>query len=95
MTEPTKSVHWLPQQEYDKIIGQFRLQVAGVFDFLKVDEKLPVRYQYGMGAFVPSAIEEIVRLAEDFGLRVRGADKPLSIELMRQNGRSRNGRKQP
>ena len=87
-------VHWLPQEEYDKVVGQLRLQIGGVFDFLKVDDKLPVRYQYGMGDFVPGAVEEIVRLAEDFGLRVRGADKPLSIELVRRNGRVKDGRKQ-
>lgn len=87
-----EGVKWLPQEDYDKIVGQFRLQIGGVFDFMKVDEKLPVRYQYGMGAFVPSAVEEIVRLAEDFGLRLRGIDKPLSLEMMRRNGR-RDGRK--
>ena len=87
------AIRWLPQEEYAKIIGQFRLQVSGIFDFLKVDEKLPVRYQYGMGDFVPGAIDEIMCLTEDFGLRLRGIDKPLSIELMRRNRRNGNGRK--
>lgn len=70
------------------------MQANGIFDFLKVDDKTPVRYQYGMEPFVQGAINEIVSLAEDFGLRVRGIDKPLSIELIRRNRRNGNGRKQ-
>lgn len=74
----------LPDNEYQKAIGQFRMQVSGVFDFLKVDDKLPVRYVYGMGDFIPGAIDEIVKLAEDFSLRVRGMDKPIDIEMIRR-----------
>lgn len=87
-----QGVYWLPQDDYDKAVGQLRLQLSGVFDFLKVDDKLPVRYQYGMQVFIPSAIEEIVQLAEDFGLRVRGIPKPIALELVRRNGRTGNGR---
>ena len=82
-----EQLHWLEEEEYAKAIGQLRMQIAGVFDFLKVDEKLPVRYMYGMGEFIPGAIEEIFKLAEDFGLRVRGLDKPISLELIRNGKR--------
>uniref|UniRef100_A0A6M3LFC6 Uncharacterized protein n=1 Tax=viral metagenome TaxID=1070528 RepID=A0A6M3LFC6_9ZZZZ len=78
------TIHWLEDSEYKKAIGQFRMQVAGVFDFLKVDDKIPIRYRYGMGEFIPGAVEEIVRLAEDLGLRVRDVDKPISLEMIRR-----------
>ncbi len=80
----SKPAYYLPDKEYQKAIGQLRLQVAGVFDFLKVDDKLPIRYFHGMGDFIPGAITEIVKLAEDFSLRVRGVDKPISIEHVRR-----------
>jgi hypothetical protein len=63
------------------------MQVHGVFDFMKVDDRLPVRYVYGMGDFVPGAVDEIVKLAEDFALRVRGADKPIDLQRIRRNRR--------
>lgn len=81
----SKPAYYLPDEEYQKALSQLRMQVAGVFDFLKVDDKLPIRYVYGMGEFIPGAITEIVKLAEDFSLRVRGMkDKPISIEHVRR-----------
>ena len=80
-------IHWLSTEDYAKAVGQLRLQAAGIFDFLKVDEKIPVRYMYGCAPFVQGAVDEIARLCEDFGLRVRGLDKPLSLYLVRRNGR--------
>lgn len=74
----------LPDDEYQKAISQLRMNVAGIFDFMRVDEKIPVRYMYGLGDYIPQAIEEIVKLAEDFGLRVRGVDKPISLEHVRR-----------
>lgn len=71
-------VPWLPQSDYDKAVGQLRLQVSNVME--------PFR-MYGQDVFIPQAVEEIVRLAEDFGLRVRGFAKPLSLEQVRRNGR--------
>ena len=76
-------INWLSDEDYAKAVGQFRIQLNGVFDFLKVDEKLPVRYMYGLGYAIPGAIKEIVKLTEDFGLRVRGLDKPISLEMIR------------
>jgi hypothetical protein len=38
---------------------------------------------YGMDAFIPGAIEEVVYLAEDLGLRLRGVDKPIDLERVR------------
>ena len=77
-------VYWLEKEEYNKAIGQLRRQVSGVFDFMKVDDKIPVRYMYGMGEGVDSAVEEIIKLAEDFGMRVRGIDQAISLEIIRR-----------
>lgn len=65
---------YLPEDEYAKAKGQFKLQLGGVFD--------PFRL-YGLDAFIPGAIEEIVKLAEDFGMRVRGANKVISLDYIR------------
>ena len=60
---------WVEQDEYDKIVGQFKLQTLetlGCFDM------------YGMGDFIPGAANEIV---DNFviGLqKIRGKDKPYS-----------------
>lgn len=79
-----QGIHFLPQAEYDKAVGQLRLQLNGVMS--------PFRF-YGQDVFVGQAVEEIIKLCEDFGLRVRGVDKPLSLELIRRNEGSINGRK--
>jgi len=84
---PPDGIHWLPQKDYDKAISQLGMHAYGIFDFLKVDDKIPVRYMYGTEAFVHGAVQEIVRLAEDFGLRVRGVDKVIDIRAVRRNGR--------
>ena len=68
-------IHWLPEAEYQKAVGQLRLQLNGVFKPFDV---------YGLGVFIPGAIAEALKLAEDFGLRVRGVNKPLSLELVRR-----------
>ena len=77
-------VHWLESEDYAKAKTQLRMNVAGIFDFMKVDDKLPIRYMYGLGDFVQGAIEEATRLAEDFGLRVRGIDKAINLEIIRR-----------
>lgn len=62
-------------ETYAKAVGQFRLAVGGV---------LSVFSMYGMDVFIQGAQEEIVRLAEDFGLRIRGdIDHPISLEYLR------------
>jgi len=40
-----------------------------------------------MGEMIPTAIDEIVRLTEDFGLAVRGVDKIVSLERVRKKRR--------
>ncbi len=69
-------VYWLSQEEYEKSVGQLRLQLGAIFAPFNM---------YGMGDLIPSAIEEAVKLCEDFGLRVRGIDKPLSVDMIRRS----------
>ena len=78
MISPLPGIHWLPKGEYDKAVGQLRLQLNGV---------MAPFCQYGQDIFIPQAVEECVRLAEDFGLRVRGIPKPIALDLVRRNGR--------
>jgi len=65
---------YLPDDDYNKALGQLRLQVNGVFDVFRI---------YGQDVFIPGAVDEIVSLAEDFGMRVRGADKVISLDYVR------------
>ena len=62
------------QHDYDKAIGQFRLQLNGVFSCFNM---------YGQGELVHGAIEEVVELAEKFGMRVRKKDIAISLERRR------------
>lgn len=69
------NIHWLSDEEYQKVVSQLRLQFNGIFQSF---------HMYGLDAYIPGAIEECVKLCEDYGLRVRGIDKPLSLELIRR-----------
>jgi hypothetical protein len=73
-----QGVRWIPQEEYDKALGQLRLQLNGVFTPF---------HGYGHDVFIPQAADEALKLAEDFCLRVRGAEKPVSLDIVRRNGR--------
>jgi len=79
---PIKDIHWLSDEEYQKTVGSLRLQMANVFSCFDT---------YGLGIFIPGAINEAVRLAEDFGLRVRGVDKIISLEMIRGIHMQRSG----
>jgi len=68
-------VDWIPDEEYQKAIGQLRLQLNGVFQPFQA---------YGLNVFIPGAIEETIKLAEDFSLRVRGYDKPIDLDRIRR-----------
>ena len=65
----------LSDEDYTKAVGQLKLAVGAV---------LSVFNMYGMAAYIPSAQEEIVKLAEDYGQRIRGIDKPISIAYIRR-----------
>ena len=75
----TNNTNWLSGTAYQKALTQFRLQLNGVFEPLLQGEKLDV-YE---------AMVEITKLAEDFGLRVRNVDKPISLERVRAKRNSK------
>ena len=60
----------IPQEQYDKAVGQFRLGLNPVMNCFRC---------YGMEHDVDAASEEIVRLAELFAMRVRGKDVPIMV----------------
>lgn len=62
------NIHWLPDNDYQKAVTQLRLHIGNVL--------FPLR-KYGQGYFVDGAINQITKLSEDFGLRVRGIDHPI------------------
>ena len=64
----------LSDESYAKAIGQLRLAVGAA---------LQPFCMYGMQDLVPGAQQQIVKLAEDFSLRVRGdLDKPISLNYV-------------
>ena len=70
-----EGIHWLSDEDYSKAVGQLRLQLNGVFRPFDL---------YGLDVFIPGAIDEVIKLCEDFGLRVRGVEQPISLEMIRK-----------
>lgn len=60
----------IPQEQYDKAKGQFRLQLNAIMNCFRV---------YGLDHDVDMATEEIVKLTELFAMRVRGKDVPIKV----------------
>lgn len=80
-------IRWIPDDQYAKLVGRLRLQLNGLFEGFCAK---------GSGTFTTSIVgmecspflEEIIKLSEDFGLLVRGVDKPISLEeIRRKQGR--------
>ena len=65
----------LDDGDYAKAVGQLRLAVGAV---------LTVFAMYGMDVYIKGAQDEIIQLAEDFGQRIRGVDKPISLDYIRR-----------
>ncbi len=60
----------IPQEQYDKALGQFRLQLNGIMNCFKC---------YGLDNDVEGACEEIIKLAEQFSMRIRGKNVPIKV----------------
>ncbi len=60
----------ISQEQYAKAIGQFRLQLNGIMNNFRC---------YGLQDDVDGAMDEIVKLAELFSMRVRGKDIPIEV----------------
>ena len=58
------------EQEFDKALGQFRLQLNGIMNPLRL---------YGQGHYVETASEEIVSLAIQLHLKLYGVDIPYYV----------------
>jgi hypothetical protein len=72
-------IHWLSDEDYQKAVTALSLQVSGALR--------PLR-RYGQDVYCDGAAVEIVKLCEDFGLRVRGVDKEISLQMVKaKNGR--------
>ena len=61
---------WWDDNEYAKIMGQFRLRVGALM--------MPLR-QYGQGPFVDGALSAIMLLADQMGQKLRGKDIPYVL----------------
>ena len=64
----------ISEADYRKAVGTFRLRLNDVFQPFNC---------YGLGELIPGAIEEIVELAEQFGMRVRKKDVPIALRTRR------------
>ena len=60
----------LPEANYKKLVFQARGQFGAILNVFRC---------YGLQDFVDQAIEECVKVTENFGMAVRGKDKPIHI----------------
>ena len=60
----------IADKDYKKLLFQTRGQFIAILNVFKC---------YGMDAFVDQAIEECMKVTENFGQIVRGDDKPVHI----------------
>lgn len=56
--------------QYKKLLFQARGQYIAILNVFKC---------YGMDAYVDQAVEACMRVTENFGMAVRGKDKPIHI----------------
>ena len=66
------NIHWLPEEEYKKAVGQLRLNIGAILD--------RTFRMHGMEVYVPGATDAIINLAEKFALRCRGVDSPIQTD---------------
>lgn len=60
----------LPDEQYKKLLFQTRGQYTAILNVFRC---------YGMNEFVDQAVEECLKVTENFGQAVRGSDKPIHI----------------
>ncbi len=60
----------IPDEDYAKLLFQLRGQYMAILNPFKC---------YGLNPFVDTAIDECVKVAENFGMAVRGKQKPIHI----------------
>lgn len=60
----------LPESDYRKLLFQTRGQYIAILNVFRC---------YGLNDFVDQAIDECMKVTENFGQAVRGDDKPIHI----------------
>ena len=60
----------IEDDSYSKLQFHLRSQVTAILNVFDC---------YGMGLYIQQATEECVKLAENFGMAVRGKDKPIDV----------------
>jgi len=67
----------IPEEQYKKLVFQLRGQFTAILNVFRC---------YGMQTDVDVAVLECTKVAENFGMAVRGKDKPIHIlnELKRR-----------
>ena len=69
------TIHWLEGEEWDKAIGQWRLQAGEIMNVFNM---------YDLGVFIKGAILELEEITIDFSKRVRGEkDQPIRVKNRR------------
>ncbi len=63
---------WLEDDDYKKALGQARMQFG---EIMKDNFSM-----HGMDIYISGAIEEQLKICEDFGMRVRGKDHPIGLK---------------
>lgn len=73
--EPDKLRYWADDEVYNK--AKFQLRAAILSDLNKIYNM----YDYAGGRVNDQVANAMVQHAEDFALRIRGADKPIMSRL--------------
>ncbi len=60
----------IPEEQYQKLLLQLRGQFVGILYVFRC---------YGLDAYVDQAIEECIKVTENFAMTVRGKNKPIHI----------------
>ena len=60
----------LPDDDYKKLVFQLKGQFGAILNVFRC---------YGLDPYVDQAIKECVRVSENFGMAVRGANRPIHI----------------
>ena len=69
--QPPENIPWLSEEDYSKAVMQLRFQIRKSLDMYNI---------YGLQNYTPMTENILVKLCEDFSLRVRGLDHMISYE---------------
>lgn len=67
MTKPEDLFVWLPDDKYNHLLFTLRSQLNALWNNCRV---------YGMDIYIDGNIESTIKLCEDFGMALRGLDRP-------------------